>query len=61
MMIRVLYVATLLVNQVPEVVHYRESILDMSIIIFILGINMAEFLCHILIFRARLFRIVMLL
>ena len=40
--------------QVPEIVHYRESALDMSIIVFILCVNVAEFLCHIFIFRARL-------
>ena len=42
------------VSQVPEIVHYRESHLDMSIIVFILGVNLAEFFCHIFIFRARL-------
>ena len=45
------------VSQVPEIVHYRESSFDMSIIIFILCINVAEFLCHIFLFRARLLRI----
>ena len=40
-------------NQVPEVMHYRESVLDKSIIVFIICLNVAEFLCHIFIFRAR--------
>ena len=40
-------------QQVPEVMHYRESALDKSIIVFIICLNVAEFLCHIFIFRAR--------
>ena len=41
------------ISQVPEVMHYRESALDKSIIVFIICFNVAEFLCHIFIFRAR--------